>query len=49
MPIGELNARRAALSRIKGGELAARLGGRAARALFVSDVPQDDPGSSARD
>jgi len=43
MPIGELNARRAALSRIKGGKLAARLGGRGARALFVSDVPQDDP------
>jgi glycerate 2-kinase len=43
MPIGELNARRAALSRIKGGRLAARLGGRAARALFVSDVPDDDP------
>lgn len=41
--IGELNARRAALSRIKGGRLAARLGGRAARALFVSDVPDDDP------
>jgi len=43
MPIGELNARRAALSRIKGGRLAARLGGRAGRALFVSDVPEDDP------
>src|SRR3989440_2644113 len=42
--IGELNARRAALSRIKGGRLAARLRGRPARALFVSDVPQDDPG-----
>jgi len=41
--IGELNARRAALSRIKGGKLAARLRGRAARALFVSDVPGDDP------
>jgi glycerate 2-kinase len=41
--IGELNARRAALSRIKGGRLAARLQGRAARALFVSDVPHDDP------
>jgi glycerate 2-kinase len=41
--IGELNARRAALSRIKGGRLAARLRGRPARALFVSDVPQDDP------
>ena len=43
MPIGELNARRAALSRIKGGKLAARLNGRTARALFVSDVPDDDP------
>jgi hydroxypyruvate reductase len=43
MAIGELNARRAALSRIKGGRLAARLGGRRARALFVSDVPHDDP------
>lgn len=43
MPIGELNARRAALSRIKGGKLAARLQGRTARALFVSDVPHDDP------
>ena len=43
MAIGELNARRAALSRIKGGRLAARLSGRAALALFVSDVPQDDP------
>ena len=43
MPIGELNARRAALSRIKGGKLATRLHGRPARALFVSDVPDDDP------
>jgi glycerate 2-kinase len=43
MAIGELNARRAALSRIKGGRLAARLHGRAGRALFVSDVPDDDP------
>ena len=41
--IGELNARRMALSRIKGGRLAARLKGRPARALFVSDVPADDP------
>jgi len=41
--IGELNAQRAALSRIKGGRLAERLAGRAARALFVSDVPHDDP------
>jgi glycerate 2-kinase len=43
MPIGELNARRAALSRIKGGRLATRLAGRPGRALFVSDVPDDDP------
>jgi glycerate 2-kinase len=43
MPIGVLNARRAALSRIKGGRLAARLGGRQGLALFVSDVPDDDP------
>jgi glycerate 2-kinase len=43
MPIGALNARRAALSRIKGGRLAAELGGRPGRALFVSDVPEDDP------
>lgn len=43
MAIGELNARRVALSRIKGGQLAAQLRGRRARALFVSDVPQDDP------
>ncbi len=41
--IGELNARRARFSRIKGGKLTARLGGRRARALFISDVPGDDP------
>ena len=41
--IGELNAQRARLSRIKGGRLAARLRGRAARALFISDGPHDDP------
>jgi glycerate 2-kinase len=41
--IGELNARRARLSLIKGGRLAARLNGRVARALFISDVPGDDP------
>lgn len=41
--IGELNARRIALSALKGGRLAARLNGRRARALFISDVPQDDP------
>jgi hydroxypyruvate reductase len=43
IPIGELNARRARLSRIKGGRLAALLAGRPARALFISDVPGDDP------
>lgn len=43
IPIGELNARRARVSRIKGGRLAALLAGRAARALFISDVPDDDP------
>jgi glycerate 2-kinase len=41
--IGELNARRARLSRIKGGRLAALIPGRAALALFISDVPDDDP------
>jgi glycerate 2-kinase len=41
--IAALNARRVALSRIKGGRLSAELHGRAARALFVSDVPDDDP------
>lgn len=43
VPIGELNARRAQLSRIKGGRLASRLTGRPARVLFLSDVPDDDP------
>lgn len=43
VPIGELNARRARLSQIKGGRLAARLAGREALALFISDVPDDDP------
>ncbi len=38
-----LNTARAALSQIKGGALAARLGGRRALALFISDVPGDDP------
>ena len=41
--IAELNAQRARLSRIKGGGLAAQLAGRPARALFISDVPDDDP------
>lgn len=43
VPIGELNAQRARLSRIKGGRLAGHLAGRTARALFISDVPHDDP------
>ena len=38
-----LNRRRGELSLIKGGRLAQRLAGRPARALFVSDVPGDDP------
>ena len=42
IPIGELNARRIGLSRIKGGRLAAHLRGRPALALFISDVPGDD-------
>ena len=41
--IGELNARRIRHSRIKGGRLTALLKGRPARALFISDVPGDDP------
>ena len=41
--IGELNARRSSLSRIKGGRLTARLHGRPAHAMFISDVPGDDP------
>ena len=41
--IGELNARRARHSLIKGGRLTAQLKGRRARALFISDVPGDDP------
>jgi hydroxypyruvate reductase len=43
VPIADLNTQRARLSRIKGGCLATRLGGRTARALFVSDVPDDNP------
>jgi len=41
--IAVLNAARAALSQIKGGRLAARLAGRSGLALFISDVPGDDP------
>jgi len=41
--IAALNAERAKLSRIKGGGIARLLGDRPALALFVSDVPDDDP------
>jgi glycerate 2-kinase len=41
--IGTLNRKRAELSRIKGGGIAALLGGRYSLALFISDVPGDDP------
>ena len=43
LAIGDLNAQRAVISRIKGGRLAARIAGRPARALFISDVPGHDP------
>lgn len=41
--IEAINARRHELSLVKGGALAARLAGRVAVALFISDVPRDDP------
>jgi hydroxypyruvate reductase len=41
--IRRLNGERSALSRLKGGGIARLLAGRPARALFVSDVPGDDP------
>ena len=41
--IEEFNARRSALSQLKGGRLAELLEGRAALALFISDVPGDEP------
>jgi glycerate 2-kinase len=43
LSIGELNAERSKLSRIKGGRLAGRFADRPAQALFISDVPGDDP------
>lgn len=43
VPIAELNRRRAALSVLKGGGLTRALAGRRALALFISDVPGDDP------
>ncbi|HET9864645.1 MAG TPA: DUF4147 domain-containing protein [Steroidobacteraceae bacterium] len=41
--IARLNAERVRLSRIKGGGIARLLRGRRALALFISDVPHDDP------
>jgi len=41
--IVELNRRRRAVSRLKGGQLVAALGARRVQALLVSDVPGDDP------
>lgn len=43
VPIGELNRQRAALSALKAGGLTRQLRGRPALALFISDVPGDDP------
>jgi hydroxypyruvate reductase len=43
LPIEALNARRRQISLVKGGRLAARVRGRGALALFLSDVPGDDP------
>jgi hydroxypyruvate reductase len=43
LDIATLNAERARLSRIKGGGLTAALAGHPGRALFISDVPGDDP------
>jgi len=42
--IATLNAERVKLSRLKGGGVARLLAGRAATALFISDVPGDSPG-----
>lgn len=41
--IGRFNAERGRLSRLKGGGVARLLAGRPALALFISDVPEDDP------
>jgi hydroxypyruvate reductase len=43
LAIGELNRERARLSSLKAGGVARRLAGRRALALFLSDVPGDDP------
>jgi len=42
--IAALNAERVKLSRLKAGGIARLLGARRALALFISDVPTDDPG-----
>ena len=44
LPIEVLNSERAKLSRLKAGGVARMLAGRPAAALFISDVPHDDPG-----
>ena len=44
LPIEQMNRVRQGLSRIKGGRLRGYLNARPARALFISDVPNDDPG-----
>ena len=44
LPIDRMNLIRKSVSRIKGGGLVSRLGGRDVRALAISDVPGDDPG-----
>lgn len=44
LPIDAMNLVRKSVSRIKGGGLLTRLGGRDLRALAISDVPGDDPG-----
>ena len=43
LDITALNAERERYSQIKGGRLAAQLGGRGGRVLLISDVPGDDP------
>jgi len=44
LPIEAMNLIRKSVSRIKGGGLLTRLGGRNPRVLTISDVPGDDPG-----
>ncbi|WP_133512663.1 glycerate kinase type-2 family protein [Candidatus Thiosymbion oneisti] len=44
LPIEAMNLIRKSVSRIKGGGLLTRLGGRDPRVLAISDVPGDDPG-----